>query len=196
MYEWVKKLHMYSGLLTFSAFVVWGVTGIHGAFTPPPSEGGPAEISSTEEIPLEAPGNLNDADLARFVYDHIDIPLRGGHYNVHRDEQANLAFFVFTANGRRDVTYFEDQKKVRLQIRQNNLAEFLSTIHTSHSGRGPMTPAARAWGVYNELSTWAFLFMTLSGVYLWVDTRPGMRWAQLIAAVSVGSAVVLWFATR
>jgi hypothetical protein len=33
-------------------------------------------------------------------------------------------------------------------------------------------------------------------VYLWLDTRPGMRWAQLIAASSIGFSVVLWLATR
>jgi hypothetical protein len=196
MFKWMKKLHMYAGLLTFSAFVVWGVTGIHGAFTPAPGEGGPPEISATQEIRLEAPGNLDDAALARYVYDHLDIPLRGGHYNIHRDDRANLSFFVFTANGRRDVTYLEERKMVRLEIRQNGLTPFLSTMHTAHSRRGPTTPAARAWGFYNEFSTWAFLFMTISGVYLWLATRPGLRWAQLIAAVTLSSAAILWLATR
>ncbi len=34
MFTWVKRLHMYAGLLTFIAFVVWGITGIHAVFLP------------------------------------------------------------------------------------------------------------------------------------------------------------------
>ena len=52
------------------------------------------------------------------------------------------------------------------------------------------------WGFYNELSTWAFLFMTISGVYMWLATRPKIRWAQLSF---VGMAVVmaaLWIVIR
>ena len=29
IYEWTKKLHMWSGLLTFTAFVVWGLVFEH-----------------------------------------------------------------------------------------------------------------------------------------------------------------------
>ena len=196
MYKWLRTLHTYAGLLTFSAFVVWGVIGVHGAFTPAPGEGGPPAVSDTREIPLEAPGNLDDPALARWVYEHIDIPLRGGHYNIRRDENANLAFYVFTASGRRDVTYLEDRKVVRVDVRQNSIVAFLSTMHTAHSRRGPTTTAARMWGYYNQVATWAFLFMTISGVVLWTATRPGLRWAQLIGAAAVGSALLLWLVTR
>ena len=46
MYEWVKKIHMYAGLLTFTAFVVWGVTGIHAVFLAPPGGYVPPENST------------------------------------------------------------------------------------------------------------------------------------------------------
>ena len=83
-----------------------------------------------------------------------------------------------------------------MDVRQNSIFGFLSTMHTAFSRRGPQTQAARLWGYYNEFSAWAFLFMIVSGLYLWLDTRPGMRWAQLIAATSIGCSVVLWLATR
>jgi hypothetical protein len=145
---------------------------------------------------MSVPPNLDDGKLARHIYDHLDIPLRGGHYNVRREADGNLAFYVFTASGRRDVTYLEDQGIVRTDVRQNSIFGFLSTMHTAFSRRGPTTRAARLWGYYNEFAAWAFFFMTVSGVYLWLDTRPGMRWAQLIAASSIGFSVVLWLATR
>ena len=102
------------------------------------------------------PANLDDRDAARHIYENLDIPLRGGHYNIFG---------------------------------------FLSTMHTAFSRRGPETQAARLWGYYNELAAWAFVFMTVSGLYLWLDTMPGMRWAQLLAASSIGFSIVLWLVT-
>jgi hypothetical protein len=194
--KWTKKLHTYSGLLTFTAFIVWGIIGVAGAFAPGPGNYQPPDVSEVREVAMAVPANLDDRELARHVYDNLDIPLRGGHYNIRREPDGNLAFYVFTASGRRDVTYLEDRGIARMEVRQNNIFGFLSTMHTAFSNRGPQTEAARLWGYYNEVAAWAFFFMTVSGLYLWLDTRPGMRWAQLIAAGSIGFSVVLWLVTR
>lgn len=196
LFRWIKKLHTYAGLLTFTAFIVWGIIGVAGAFAPGPDDYQPPDISETRETPMTAPANLDDRALAKYIYDNLDIPLRGGHYNIRREADGNLAFYVFTASGRRDIAYLEDLGIVRMDVRQNSIFGFLSTMHTAFSRRGPQTQAARLWGYYNEVSAWAFAFMTLSGVYLWLDTRPGMLWAQVIAASSIGFSVVLWIATR
>jgi hypothetical protein len=196
LYEWIKKLHMYAGLLTFTAFVVWGVTGVHAVFLPAPEQYKPPPLSSVQEIPFRAAGNLDDEKLAQAIFDAVDIPLAGGRYNVHRDEQLNLAFNVFTINGGREVTFLEEEGIVRVAHRGNSLWGYLSSMHTAHSRRHRLTPAAIAWGYFNELSTWAFLFMTFSGLYLWIATRPGLRWAQLSLAGMTALTVVLWIAIR
>ena len=196
LFEWVKKLHMYSGLLTFIAFVVWGVTGIHAVFLPPPGQYQPPPVSSVKEIPFQAPGNLDDEKLSRAIFDAVDIPLAGGRYNVHRDEQLNLAFNVFTINGGREVTFLEKEGIVRIAHRGNSLWGYLSSMHTAHSRRHSLTPAAIAWGYFNEVSTWAFLFMTFSGLYMWIATRPGLRWAQLSLAGMTALTLVLWITIR
>ena len=38
MYRWIKKLHIYSGLLSFTGFTVWGIVGIWASFLPAPNE--------------------------------------------------------------------------------------------------------------------------------------------------------------
>jgi hypothetical protein len=195
-FKWNKKLHMYAGLLTFTAFMVWGIIGVYAVFLPGPGNYHPAEISETRAIPFEGPGDLDDRDLARLIFDTIDIPLRGGHYNIRREDDGYLAFYVFTASGRRDVKFIEDESIVRIDVRQNNLFSFLSSMHTAHSNRGPTTTAALMWGYYNEFAVWAFLFMTISGIYMWVETRPGLRWAQWLTTASVASFAVLWLVTR
>jgi hypothetical protein len=196
LYEWVKKIHMYSGLLTFTAFVVWGVTGVHAVFLPRPGEFQPPPVSSLREIPYQAAGDLDDKQLAEAIFDTIAIPLAGGRYNVHRDEQLNLAFNVFTINGGREVTFLEEQGIVRVEHRANNLLGYLSSMHTAFSRRHVLSTAAIAWGYFNEFSTWAFLFMTFSGVYMWFATRPGLRWAQLSFAGMTALTLALWIAIR
>ena len=93
------------------------------------------------------------------------------------------------------MTYLEEPRTVRIEVRQNDLFSFLPAMHTAHSRRGPRILAARLWGYYNEFSTWAFLFMALSGVYLWLESRPGLRWTQLLTVTAVGGSVALWLTT-
>ena len=199
MYKWMKKLHMYAGLLSFVALVIWGITGLHAVFLPSPGNYAPPEISSTREIPITPPadaGEMSDRDLANAINDQVEMPLRGGHYNIHRDDQGNLVFFIFTWNGRRDITYHEDRKVAEIAWRKNGVTSFLGSMHTAHSRRHPNVTPAQAWAYYNELSTWAFFFMTISGVYLWAITRPNLNWARWTVGVSVVFGAILWFATR
>lgn len=196
IYTWVLKIHMYAGLLTFTAFVIWGVTGVHAVFLPEPGGFTPPPVSSLKEVPFESDGSLDDKQLAEAIFNAIEIPLAGGRYNVHRDENLNLAFNVFTINGGREVTFLEEQGVVQVAHRANDLLGYLSSMHTAHSGRHRLTPAASAWGYYNEMSIWAFLFMTLSGVYMWLATRPKIRWAQLSFAGMAALTVALWLAIR
>lgn len=196
LYEWTRTIHMYSGLLTFMAFVVWGVTGIHAVFLPPPEGFQPPPISSVREVPYEAAGDLDDQQLSRAIYELIEVPLAGGRYNVHRDEQANLAFNVFTINGGREVTFLEREGIVRVAHRRNSVWGYLSSMHTAFSRRHTLTPAAVAWGLFNELAVYAFLFMTISGVYMWLATRPRLRWAQLSLVGMTVLTLALWIAIR
>ena len=115
---------------------------------------------------------------------------------MHRDAQANLAFNVFTINGGREVTFLEAQGVVRVAHRRNSVWSYLSSMHTAFSRRHTQTLAVTAWGLFNELAVYAFVFMTFSGVYMWLATRPRLRWAQVsLAAMSV-LTLVLWIVIR
>jgi hypothetical protein len=196
MYHWMKKIHMYAGLFSFMAFVVWGVTGIQAVFLPAPGEWKPPAVRLQQEFPFEAAGNLDDKKLAKTIYAAARLAMAGGYYNVHRNDAGDLVFIAFSANGQRDFTYLEKERRVRIEFRDGGLGDFLSVMHTGHSRRGPPDLPSRLWGYYNEFSTWAFLFMVLSGIYLWLATRPGIRWALVLASVTTTATLVLWVTTR
>jgi hypothetical protein len=88
---------------------------------------------------MEALAHVDDRALARYIYERLDIPLRGGHYATRRDAAGNLAFYVFTASGRRDITCLPGQGIARMEVRQNSIFGFQSTMHAAFSRRGPQT---------------------------------------------------------
>jgi hypothetical protein len=196
MYDWMKKIHMYTGLFSFMAFVVWGATGIHAVFLPPPGDWQPPVVTAQQEFSFEAAGSLDDKKLAKAIFAEAGLAMAGGYYNVHRNDAGDLVFIAYSANGQRDVTYLEKLRRVRIDFRDGDLWDFLSEMHTGHSRRGPPDLSSRLWGYYNEFSTWAFLFMVLSGIYLWVATRSGMRWALILVSATTAATLVLWLATR
>ncbi len=195
MFVWIKKLHMYAGLLTFTALVVWGIAGIHAVFLPAPGsqETLPAEV---REIAWKAPGNLDDKALSRAAIAASGLRTVGQPVLHRRDEQQNLTFAVFGPNGRRDLTYLESEGKLRMEIRRNSLAAFLSESHAGSSRRGPPEWGARVWGVYNEFSNWAFAFLIFSGIYLWLATRPRIVWAWSTLALAAAIVAALWWGAR
>jgi hypothetical protein len=67
-------------------------------------------------------------------------------------------------------------------------------MHTGRTRNGPPDLPARVWGFYNEFSVWAFFFLTFSGLYLWLATRPRLRWAWMTAAAAITIFAALWMA--
>ncbi len=196
MYRWTKKIHMYAGLFAFTALIVWGVTGLHSMFLPAPGEFSPPEVARTLEVPFEAPGDLDDKALVARIDQALDLPIVGNPVQISRTPERDLFYRYYSPNGRTEVTFLEREAKIRVEFRRSSLWGYLAGMHAGSTRRTPPDLAARAWGLYNEVSLWAFTFMTLSGVYLWLDTRPWLRWAQALAAVGVLLFVGLWFVTR
>ena len=73
MYRWMKKLHMYAGLLSFTAFIVWGVAGVAATFLPVPAERQPRKLE-TSYVPFEASGNANDQQVTDAMIKASGLP--------------------------------------------------------------------------------------------------------------------------
>ena len=196
MFDWIKKLHTYAGLLTFTAFIVWGITGIRAIFLPSPGNWRTAEVTEVREIPFEAPGDLDDKALAVRVFEASGVTMAQPPNRTRRDDNQNLAFTAYTPNGRRDFTYLEAERQIRVEVRQNDLFGFLGSMHAGSSRRGPPDLSARVWGYYNEMANWAFGFLTLTGLYMWLATRPRLVWAWVTFGAATVVFGLLWMVTR
>ena len=55
MYHWMRKIHMYAGLLSFTALLVWGITGIHAVLLPSPGNWKQPPVSAVSTVPNGRP---------------------------------------------------------------------------------------------------------------------------------------------
>ncbi len=186
----LKKVHMYAGLFTFTALIVYGLSGLVDSSLPAWSER-KAPPSTMETVPFESPGDLDDMELAELVYRELDLPLTGppASYSISRDEGQNLVVRFYTPNGFRNVTVVEQSNQLEIERSHGEIGAFITGMHGATQRYAAPRFLTRAWGYYNEAGLWALGFMALSGFALWIGTRPGLRWAQV--AFVFGNATFL-----
>ena len=191
--RWIKKIHMYAGLLNFSILMVFGVAGIRA--TVRTERLGATNI---ETRPFDLPPNLDDLQAAQAAYDFLKPELapapRSG--TVHRDAENNVTLNLGDINGPRTVTLLESQNELRIERQRNRLSAFIDNMHATTMNETSPDVRIRMWSWYTEFSIWSLIFMALSGVYLWLASRPGHRWAQVCLAAGTLGFVLLYILVR
>jgi hypothetical protein len=52
------------------------------------------------------------------------------------------------------------------------------------------------WTYYTEFSIYSLIAMALSGIYLWLASRPGYIWGQVAFVAGCGIFIVLYVLAR
>jgi len=195
MREWIKKIHMYIGLLNFSNLIVFGIAGLAATF-----QGGRERQSVTEPPRYESftpPVDATDRQIADLVFDRFRFPLAGPipNWALHRDEAGNLPLEFWTVNGQRRLLYVPKENRLRIEIVHKSLPFFLDDMHTV-TDLQQADWRLRMWAWYNHFAIWSLLGMAISGVYLWLASRPGYRIAQYSFAGGAAIFILLYAATR
>ena len=190
----IKKIHMYAGLFSFTAFIVYGAAGLHATFPVAPR----ARPGGERYVDFIAPGGMSDKEVADQVYRAIDLPLTGPvpGYALRRDASQHLRLNFYTPNGTRRVTVLEEEHRLRIESDRSRLLPFMDNLHSATVANASPRFLMLAWGWYNEVAIWSLLLMSVSGVYLWLASRPGHRWAQIAMAAGTGAFLVLYWVTR
>src|SRR5436190_6758248 len=193
MTHWIKKIHMYTGLLAFTALVVFGIAGMTATIPAERPQAGPVEPRE-----YQLPPNLTDFEAATAVYQFLQPPLAQppGRGAVRRDAQNHVGFTVYSANGPRIITLLESERQVRIEFRRNHIWHFFENIHALTPREAKGDTRERLWSWYNEFAIWALIFMSVSGMWLWLASRPGYRWAQISFAAGSGAFLLLYSLTR
>jgi hypothetical protein len=194
MYKWMKKLHMYAGLLSFMAFVVWGVAGVLGTVRAAPGDRRPL-TPEVRYVDFQVPADLDDKQVAERMLATLKPPFIAA-ARPQRDGQGRLFLNYFTPNGRRRFILHEDENRIEVLTNFAPLPAFLNSMHVQTWNHSHPAIEAKLWGAYNEFSLWAMLFMTVSGLYMWIATRPGLRWTQWTFAAATAAFFVVYFSLR
>jgi len=196
MTRWLKKLHTYVGLLNLSILVVFGIAGLAATF-----DSGPARTpfpAATRTVDFRAPENVSDYDAALAAFRFLQLPLADAppRPDVRRDPRNNVAFNLYSANGVRTVTLLEKENRLRVEARRNNLGHFFDNLHSATMNYPHAAWSMRMWTWYTEFSIWSLVFMSVTGVYLWLASRPGYGWARISFAAGSGLFLLLYAITR
>jgi uncharacterized iron-regulated membrane protein len=184
---------MYAGLLAFTALVVFGVAGLTATVSPERPQTGAVE---TREF--HPPANAADFDAAMAAYDALQLPLadRPGRGAVKRDAGNHVAFTVYSPNGPRVITILEAEGQVRVELRRNSVWHFLENAHAALPREASRDLRIKLWSWYTEFGIWTLILMSVSGVWLWLASRPGYLWAQVSFAAGSGAFLLLYAITR
>ena len=196
MYDLLKKIHMYTGLLTFSALIVFGIAGVHATLDAPGRRHRPE--AKIEHVDFVVPGNLTDKQLADRVYETLKPPLAGPLRKraLRHDKQGNLVLPFHTVNGSRKVAVLERENRLRVETKQASLGQTLNALHATVPRWASPDLRIRLWAYYMEMAIWALIGMALSGVYLWLAARPGSRWGQVSFGAGSAAFLALYWLTR
>ncbi len=191
--DWLRSLHMWTGLFNLTALIVFALTGILAAL--PQTE---APTGDVRVIDYQPPEGLTDKEVADAVFAQLGIPVAGPVVDseIRRDDNNVLAFRFWGSNGSYVVSVLESEKRARVEHVRSTLGEFLGTMHSTSVLGGLPDLRLKLWGLYVDVAVCSLLFMTLTGPWLWLSSRPRLWWAWASMLGGIGSVAALWLFTR
>ncbi len=195
--KWIKRLHIYVGLLNSTILAVFSLVGLAASFLPhSPPAARPA--SAVRLVPFEIPGDADDAAVARRVYETLHLPLTRppAAFNIRRDKAGRLRIHLPTPARLYRVTVLESESRLRVETVSFDIWHYLARLHTITPSRGDPDWRIRAWAFYIEFALWSLIFMAVTGIWLWLASRPRLRWARVSFAAGTVAFLAALFAGR
>ena len=191
--NWViRKIHIYAGLLTFAQLMVYGIAGLVAALYP----GGerPKEPQSIRYVPFAVPPSSTDKEVAALVYKTLNLPMARPvpDWYLRHTADNHLLLDFYNINGIRRVVVLEAEGRLRLEQIHNSIWLFLEDIHAATPGDDSAPWLVHLWACWNELAMWTLLAFCVSGLWLWLASRPQYAWAWVLLASGIGSIAILW----
>jgi len=193
----IKKIHMYLGLLCATALLVYSIAGLWAVSFVRPADR-PRPAPETRFIDFQAPPNATDKQVVDLIWEAVAAPLTGKvpQFAIRRNRDHNLSTAFYSVNGLWRVTYLEKENRVQIEQSRNRLGNYFMAMHEAAPRHPAPDMRMRLWAWYNEFATWALILMPISGIYLWLGSRPEFRWAQISFALGTGGFALLYWLAR
>ncbi len=185
MTYWIRRLHIYLGLLNFSLILIFGIAGLVVTAEAPDifhSGSGPA----VELHDFAAPPSASDREVGALLARTLD-PAHAGPPIVHRNPANQLVTEFYSVNGLIRATLLPGEQRVQVQTFRNSVWRFIDNVHATTIAEQGSDRAVRAWAWYIEFSIWSLIAMAASGAWLGLASRWNWRWTRV--SLALGSAV-------
>ena len=198
MYDAIRKVHLYSGLVVLSFLMMYFVSGyvmIHRPWFGGQSNKPPAGVR-TESLAGYA-GPRGDADaLAAHVAERFDLRGRRNVPPPARQPKQAIRFNVFRPGTIHQVEIPHGGDAVTITTTRENLAGVLVQLHRVHGYGGGWI--WNAFVLFNDLASASCIVFALTGVYLWWKTARRKIWGVLClgasCAYTIGTILYLMYA--
>lgn len=171
--RWLRAAHRDIGYLGVGLTVVYALSGIAVNHI---EDWEPNQTTVTGELPLEAPAQASDQELAALVSSKV----LGSEAQVDPDTLYRVdALLEFQSA---DTRFQVDNEAQTIRFERDEDRFFLKTANWLHLNRGK-----KAWTFIADTYAVALLFLALSGLWM----IPGKRglWGRGIILVAIGAAV-------
>ena len=191
MNAWVRKLHMYSGLLNFSILMVFGIAGLVASANAPDIFQRPALHTITTQD-FNVPPSASDKEVVGAIADALRIRV-AELPNPQRNPRHQLTVDFYNPNGLRRVTLLEPDHRLQVETFRNSIWRFFDNMHATTLREGAPWTAQRLWGWYIEIATLSMIWMIASGIWLGLGQRWSLRWTHFSAALAVIAFGILYY---
>lgn len=190
----LRKLHIYSGLLVFSQLLVYGVAGL--VATAQPSLERPKTPHTTRTIAFQRKPDESDKQVAARAYETVQPAMSRPvpDWFLRKSADGHLLLDFYNINGIYRVTVLPTA--LRVESIRNSTALFFEDIHAATLADSEADQLIRIWAMWNELGIWGLLFFAVSGIWLWLASRPGSRLAWFSLALGIAVFAGLWMVLR
>ena len=189
----LKRLHQWLGLFSLTALVVFALTGLASLLPATPATSAPAR-----SVPYDAPPAFTDKQVADDLFDRLQLPEVGRipEWAIEHNDADQLELAFNGVNGTVVVTVDDANHRVLVVEQRASLRDYIGSAHATTVLHAAPDVRVRLWGAYVTFAIGALLFLSVSGVWLWLASRPGLWWAWLLVGSGSGLVALLWVVTR
>ena len=194
MNAWIRRIHIYLGLVNFSLLIVFGLAGLVVTAEAP-------DIFKQKQAPAVAlrdftpPASASDREVAAVLAQTM-APAHSGPPVMRRNAANQLVTEFYSVNGLTRVTLLENEHRAQVQTFRNSIWRFIDNAHATTISEGAHGGAVQAWAWYIELSIWSLIAMAMTGVWLGLTARWKFRWTRISLAAGSAAFVALYWLER
>lgn len=188
VYQWTRKLHLYAGLFISPFLLVYAVSTIYlnHSVRPKPVD------EQLGTMPLQLEQDLEGMDLVNSVLDQLELSGEIVGRGQIRNNQTTIR--VARPGMVKVVTVNLEQQQATIMERSNGLLGAINYLHFNPGlHRVPNWGMTKFWGWLADATVYLTLFLTISGIYLWLFIKAERKigWIMLGGGVASFVSIIL-----